>query len=293
MIRWMAEHKVAANLLMLILLIWGGMSTLNLKQELFPEFELDLIRVSISYPGATPAEVEESIIVPIESAIERIEGIKELTSTAREGAASLRIELDEGSNRKLIQDEVQAEIDRISIFPDEAESPVITAPRIRREVLNVVVYGDAPNRSLVEWAELIKGDLLKDDAITQVDVEQRRGFELKIEIPRSALQQYSLTMDQISQIIQQSTLDMPGGKIESSGGDLLVRTKERRYNASEYARIPLLKNGQGTLLLGDVARISDGFEESVLRNRYNGLPSQRIAVYRVGEQTPTEVSLAD
>ena len=82
--------------------------------------------------------------------------------------------------------------------------------------MNVVVYGDAPNRSLVEWAELIKGDLLKDDAITQVDVEQRRGFELKIEIPRSALQQYSLTMDQISQIIQQSTLDMPGGKIETS-----------------------------------------------------------------------------
>ena len=226
MIRWMAEHKVAANLLMLILLIWGGMSTLNLKQELFPEFELDLIRVSISYPGATPEEVEESIIIPIESAIEGIEGIKELTSTAREGAASLRIELDEGSNRKLIQDEVQAEIDRISIFPDEAESPVITAPRIRREVLNVVVYGDAPNRSLVEWAELIKGDLLKDDAITQVDVEQRRGFELKIEIPRSALQQYFLTMDQISQIIQKSTLDMPGGKIETSGGDLLVRTKE-------------------------------------------------------------------
>ena len=292
MIRWMAEHKVAANLLMLILLVWGGMSTLNLKQELFPEFELDLIRVSISYPGATPEEVEESIIVPIESAIEGIEGIKELTSTAREGAASLRIELDEGSNRKLIQDDVQEVIDRISIFPDEAESPVITAPKIRREVLNVVVYGDAPNRSLVEWAELIKGDLLKDDAITQVDVEQRRGFELKIEIPRSALQQYSLTMDQISQIIQQSTLDMPGGKIETSGGDLLVRTKERRYSASEYARIPLLKNGQGTLLLGDVARISDGFEESVLRNRYNGLPSQRIAVYRVGEQTPTEVSLA-
>ena len=140
MIRWMAEHKVAANLLMLILLIWGGMSTLNLKQELFPEFELDLIRVSISYPGATPEEVEESIIVPIESAIEGIEGIKKLTSTAREGVANLRIELDEGSNRKLIQDEVQAEIDRISVFPDEAESPLITAPIFRREVLNVVVY---------------------------------------------------------------------------------------------------------------------------------------------------------
>ena len=107
-----------------------------------------------------------------------------------------------------------------------------------------------------------QGDLLKDDAITQVDVEQRRGFELKIEIPRSALQQYSLTMDQISQIIQQSTLDMPGGKIETSGGDLLVRTKERRYSASEYARIPLLKNGQGTLLLVTLPEFQMG-----LRNR--------------------------
>ncbi|MCH2303593.1 MAG: efflux RND transporter permease subunit, partial [SAR324 cluster bacterium] len=123
MIRWMAEHKVAANLLMLILLIWGGMSTFNLKQELFPAFELDFLVVAVPYSGATPEEIEESIIVPIESAIEGIEGIKKLTSTAREGVASLRVELDEGSNRKLIQDEVQAEIDRISIFPDEAESP--------------------------------------------------------------------------------------------------------------------------------------------------------------------------
>ncbi|MAA91188.1 MAG: acriflavin resistance protein, partial [Deltaproteobacteria bacterium] len=292
MIRWMAEHKVAANLLMLILLFWGGMSTLNIKQELFPAFELDLLVVAVPYSGATPEEVEESIIVPIESALEGIEGIKKMTSTAREGAASIRIELDEGSNRKLIQDEVQSEIDRISIFPDEAETPRITAPRIRREVLNIVVYGDAPNRSLVEWAQLIKDELLKDDRITQVDVEQRRTFELKIEIPRSELQQYSMTMDHVAQIIRQSTIDMPGGKIQTSGGDLLVRTKERRYTASEYARIPLLKTGQGALLLGDIARISDGFEESVLRNRYNGKPSQRIAVYRVGDQTPTEVSQA-
>ena len=154
MIRWMAEHKVAANLLMLILLFWGGMSTLNIKQELFPAFELDLLVVAVPYSGATPEEVEESIIVPIESALEGIEGIKKMTSTAREGAASIRIELDEGSNRKLIQDEVQSEIDRISIFPDEAETPRITAPRIRREVLNIVVYGEAPNRSLVEWAHV-------------------------------------------------------------------------------------------------------------------------------------------
>ncbi len=139
MIRWMAEHKVAANLLMLILLFWGGMSTLNIKQELFPAFELDLLVVAVTYSGATPEEVEESIIVPIESALEGIEGIKKMTSTAREGAASIRIDLDEGSNRKLIQDEVQSEIDRISIFPDEAETPRITAPRIH-SVLLIVSY---------------------------------------------------------------------------------------------------------------------------------------------------------
>ena len=125
----------------------------------------------------------------------------------------------------MIEDEVQSEINLISIFPDEAETPKVTAPRIRREVLNIVVYGNAPNRSLVEWAQLIKDELLKDDGITQVDVDQRRAFELKIEISRSELQQYSLSMDQIAQIIRQSTIDMPGGKIQTSGGDLLVRTK--------------------------------------------------------------------
>ena len=155
MIRWMAGHPVAANLLMIILLVWGGMSILNIRQELFPAFELDLLVIAVPYSGATPEEVEESIIVPIEEAIEGIEGIKKMTSTAREGAGTLRLELDEGVDRKLIQDEVQSEIDRITIFPDEADTPRITAPRIRRQVLNIVVYGEAPNRSLMEWAQMM------------------------------------------------------------------------------------------------------------------------------------------
>ena len=295
MIRWMAEHKVAANLLMLIILVWGGMSIMNIKQETFPTFELDLIAIAVPYSGATPEDVEESIIIPIESAIEGIEGIegiKKMTSTAREGAGTFRIELEEGSDRRKIQDELQAEVDRITVFPEESDAPKITAPRFRRGVLDVVIFGDAPNRSLVETAQLIKNDLLKHPDIKQVEVEQPRAFELRIEISGSALEQYSLTMDQVAQIIRQSAIDMPGGKLQTVGGDLLIRTKERKYSVAEYARIPLITTGQGTLRLGDIANITDGFEESYLRNQYNGKPAQRIQVYRVGEQTPTEVSTA-
>ncbi len=292
MIRWMAEHKVAANLLMLLILVGGYMGIQNTKQEVFPEQELDFIIVAVPYSGATPDEIEESILMPIEDSVTSITGIKKITGTAREGMGSFRIELENNVDKDSVFNDVDSAVSRLTTLPEEADDPQVQLPIMRREVLNIALYGDAPPRSLIELAQSVRDSLLAHPDITQVDVEQRRGFEMTLEISQTALQQYSLTLDQISGIIRQSTLDKPGGKIQTVGGDLLIRTKERRYTIAEYANIPLITTDQGILRLGDVARITDGFEESDLRSLYNGKPAERILVYRVGDQTPTEISKA-
>ena len=292
MIRWMAEHKVAANLLMLIILLAGAMGVMNIKQEVFPEFDLDFIIVAVPYSGATPDEIEETILLPIEDAVTGISGIKKITGTAKEGLGSLRIELENNADKDSVFDDVQSAVDRLTVLPEEAEDPQVQLPRIRREVLNIALYGDAPARSLIQLAQMVRDSLLTHPDVTQVDVEQPRGFEITLEISNTTLQQHALTLDKISAIIRQSTLDMPGGKIQTVGGDLLIRTKERRYTAAEYANIPLLTTDQGILRLGDIAQITDGFEESEIRSRYNGKPAERIMVYRVGEQTPSGISKA-
>ena len=292
MIRWMAEHKVAANLLMIIILFAGALGVKNIKQEVFPEMDLDLIIVAVPYPGATPDEVEESIILPIEDSVSGITGIKKINATASENMGYIRIELQNDADKESVFEDVKSAVERLTTLPDEAETPQIQQPRIRREVLNLTLYGEAPARSLIEQAQMVRDSLLNHPDITQVDVEQPRGFEMTLEISSKTLQQHKLTLNQVSRIISQATLDLPGGKIQTSGGDILIRTKEQRYTAADYANIPLLSTDQGILRLGDIARISDGFEESDISSMFNGKPAENIEVYRVGKQTPTDVSNA-
>ena len=292
MIRWMAEHKVAANLLMIIILLSGLMGVMNIKQEVFPEFELDFIIVAVPYSGATPEEIEKSILLPIEDAVGGIDGIKKVTGTAKEGMGSFRIEILNGANKNSVFEDVKSAVERLTSLPDDAEDPQVQQPRLRREVLNITIYGDAPGRSLIEQAQIVRESLLSHPEISQVDIEQRRGFEMTVQISKSSLLQHSLTLNQVSNIIKKANLDLPGGKIKTSGGDILIRTKERRYTAAEYANIPIMSSEQGILRLGDIASITDGFEESDIRTLFNGQPAESIEVFRVGDQTPTDVSKA-
>ncbi|MAE16607.1 MAG: acriflavin resistance protein [Deltaproteobacteria bacterium] len=290
MIRWMAGHPVAANLLMTLILVGGALSVFNIKQEIFPEFEVDRVNVSVAYAGATPAELEESIVIPIENAIRGIQGVKRIRSNAPEGSATIRVDLEDGADVREARDEIERTVSRLGTLPEDAETPEITITKIQSEVLNIVVFGDAPRRSLLKIAQTIRDELLNHPDVSQVVIEATRRYELTISITPLQLQQLGLTMPQVAARIRQATLDLPGGKLQTSGGDILIRTKERRYTAEEYAQIPLFQTPTGTLRLGDVATITDGFEESDRVDRFNGKPAERILVYRVGNETPTQVS---
>ncbi|MFH1718233.1 MAG: efflux RND transporter permease subunit [Planctomycetota bacterium] len=292
-IAWMTRNRITPNLLMLIFLAGGLLVALRVKQEVFPEFDSDMVMVRVAYPGSSPEEVEQGIILVIEEAIRGLDGIKEITATAAEGAGTVIAELEEGADNQRIYQDIKQQIDRIVTFPLDAEEPEVNLMIRRREVLQVQLYGDASEWVLRELAEQVRDRLLQDPQITQVDLYGARRFEVAIEIDQHVLRTYGLTLDQVAQRVRQTSIEIPGGTLETQGGDIMLRVSERRDWAREFATIPLITTVDGSvLLMGDVAKIKDTFEEQDRYATFNGKQAIGLAVYRVGEQTPIGVSKA-
>lgn len=290
-ISWMAGRSVTANLLMLVLLIGGLVMGQNISKDVFPDFELDRVSISLIYPGASPEEVERGTILAVEEAIQDIEGIKEITSTAREGSGTVTVEIIEGEDVSEIAQEIKNSVDRISSFPDDAEDPRVTVPSRKRYVVSLALYGDQPEAVLREMAEMVRDRLLMDPEISQVELSGIREYEISIEIPQNVLRTYGLTLNEVATIVRRASVEVPGGAIRTEGGDVLVRVTERRDVGKEFAKVPVISTPEGTeLLLEDIGVIRDDFEESDRFATFNGKPAVMLEVYRIGEQTPVSVS---
>ena len=290
-IQWMAKNHVAANLLMVVLVVGGLIKGLGIKQEVFPEVSLDRVKVAVSYPGAGPEEVEEGILLKIEDSLTGVDGIKEITATAGEGMGTVVAEIQTGEDVNLILQDIKSEVDRIGSFPEDAEKPVVSKMLNVQQVASVVVYGRADERALREQAETIREELLADPKITQVELSGVRPYEISVEISEQNLRRYNLTLDQVAAVLRSASLDLPGGNIKTSGGEILLRTKEKRYSAAEYEQIVVLAATDGTQVrLGDVATVLDTFEETDVQATFDGQPAAMVDVYRVGDQKPTEIS---
>lgn len=166
----MAGHSVTANLLMLVLVVGGLIVSFRTTKEFFPEMELDRVRISVSYPGASPEEVEEGIILPIEEALQSLDGIDEITSNASEGSGSVNAEVASGQDIQQLYADIKNEIDRIRTFPDEAEEPKVSVSSYRRDVLDLVIYGSHSEWTMREAAELIRDRILQSPDVTQVEL---------------------------------------------------------------------------------------------------------------------------
>ncbi|MGD9343949.1 MAG: efflux RND transporter permease subunit [Desulfuromonadales bacterium] len=292
-IRWMAENHVAANLLMLVFIVGGLILGFNIKQEVFPDVNLDRVQVSVAYPGAGPEEVEEGVIFKIEENLTGVDGIKQVKSVAAEGYGVVTAEIMTDADIDLVLQDIKSEVDRITTFPKDAEKPVVSKMLNRREVISVVVFGALPERSLRELVEQVRDELLLDPGITQVDLSGVRPYEISIEIDENNLRRYDLNFDMIAERVRQASVDLPGGTIKTDSGEILVRTKERRYIGDEYASIVILTTVDGTeVTLGDIATIKDGFEETDQFGLFDGQPAAMAKVYRVADQKPTEISAA-
>lgn len=289
-IAYMARNSIAANLLMIIL-IGGGIWTMyNVQKEVFPQFQLDIVQVSVTYPGATPAEVEKGILLPVEEAIRGLQGIKEVTSTANEGSGTISIELIASINRMKAFQDIEQAVNRIRTFPDDIEEPEVQLLEPQTDVMQVAVYGDVEITVLRRLAEQLRDLLLSNPSITQVELGNVPDFMTHVEIPRVKLQEYGLTLRQVADLIVQSSEDIPAGTVETESGEILLRMQERKQWAEEFGKIRVLTSESGTaVLLEDIARITDGFEEVGFHGQFNQQPSIDVEIFRVGEQSPLEI----
>lgn len=290
-IAWMARNPVAANLLMIIFLVGGFIVSTQVRQEVFPEFSTDVIRVSVPYPGASPAEVEKGIILSIEDNVRGLEGVKRVTSTANEGIGTVVVELLESADRSKVLQDVKNEVDRISSFPEDAERPVVSLVESRNQVVHLLVYGRQGRLSLRQLAERIRDDLVQRPGVTYVELGLAPELEISIEIPQAELRRFNLTLEEVASIVRRSALELPAGQVRTKGGQILLRTQERRDYGYQYRNIPVATTDDGTVVrLGDIAEISDGFQETDEEASFNGMPGIFVNVYRVGDETPQQVS---
>ncbi len=292
-IAFMAKNPVAANLLMMVIVIGGLLGVSRIKQEVFPEFTLDIVTVGVPYPGASPHEVEQGITLAVEEALRGLDGVKRVTSSSSEGGAAVSAELLLSADPDKVLNDAKSAVDRITTLPEEAEEPQVTLASRKREVISLVLSGDQDLRSLHALAEKVRAELLLDEDVTQVDVFGVPGPEISIEVPRESLEAYGLTLDEVARAVTMSSLELPGGSIETGSGDLLVRVSDRKLAGQQFEDIIIRGTPDGgALTLGEIAVIKDGFEDTDQANYYNGQPAMRVTAYRIGDETPAGVAAA-
>jgi len=289
----MARNSIAANLLMLIL-IGGGIWTMyNIQKEVFPQFQLDIVEVSVVYPGAAPAEVEQGILLPVEEAVRGVQGIKEVTSTANEGSGNVSIELVAGAERMKVFQDIDQAVNRIRTFPDDIEEPEVQLQAQQRDVMEIGLYGDTDIWTLRKLAERLRDRLLSAPSITQVEIGNVPDYVTHVEIPRHRLREYNLNLSDVADLIVQSSEDIPAGAVETSTGEILLRMQERKQWAEEFGNIDIVTSPTGAAVtLADLAGITDGFEETGFHAQFNRQPSVELQVFRIGNQSPLEIAAA-
>ncbi len=316
--KWSIKNNVTVNLIMIFIIMAGIFTVMKMRREMFPQFSLDMIVISIPYPGSSPEEVEEGICIKIEEEIQSIEGIERLISTAREGRGEVIAELETGADVQKILDEIKAEVDRIDTFPEEAEEPVVMEIINQDPTISVAVFGEVSEKRMRQIAEKIRDDLLEarmasntglggiqdiiasilkrfrfkqPESITQIDLVGVRDYEISVEVSEEDLRRYGISFDQVVSAVRAGSIDLPGGKIKTEQGEILIRSIGQLYTGREFEKIPLITLNDGTVVrLGQVAKVIDGFEDLDIKTRFNGKPAAIVQVSRTSEQDIIEIA---
>lgn len=289
-IAWMVHNPVAANLAMMVIVGAGLLSALTVKQEVFPEFDLDVVRVTVPYPGASPSEVEQGILLALEEAVRGLDDVKRVNSSASEGIATANIELLRGANAEEVSANVKSAVDRIQTFPDNAEEPTVTVVSQRSQVISLVIAGDHPLATLHDIAEQARTELLQGGEITQAELQGVRPLEISIEVPMENLEAHGLTLEDVARQVGAASLELPAGAIESAGGEILVRVSDRKLDRRQFENIIVRSSGAGELRLKDIATVVDGYADTDQASYFNGKRAVRVTAYRVGDESPIDVA---
>ena len=293
MIRLLAIHPTAANILMLAFIVLGLAAAPNLQRDTFPLVPPALVEVRIAYSGATPAEVEAGICREIEDPIRAVDNLAELTCLARDSMAIVTAEIIEGADMSRFSDDIAAAVNGISTYPDKAEDPVVRVVDRVATVASVAITGPEDPAVLLAYADAFAERLRADPAITQVTVGGFSDREISIDVPAVTLQRFGLTIGDVATALARQSLDVPAGTMEGPGGDTSIRFLGERQTPAELASIPLTGNtGGGEVLLGDIATIRTAFTDSSQASYFNGRRAAIVAVSKTESQDALTVMAA-
>ena len=292
-IAYMAGNSVAANLFMFAIFAAGLVSLGGLERESWPTTPFYHVEVSIAYPGATPEEIEESIIAKVEEQVSSLDNVLAVKSVAAPGIASVRIEVQSGTDMPLAVDEIESAVARIQSFPSGSERPQIAEMTSRQSIIRLVLYGDIPERSLKELAYRVEDELAGLPTVSLVETSGVRNYEISIDVPLNRLRALGLTLDDIAVAIRGGSLDLSAGRIDTSEAQVRVRTLGQRYVQQDFEDIVVLGRGDGTTVrLGDIAEVRDDFQDVDLIVRHDGMPAAFVEVSRVEGEHVMDVANA-
>ena len=307
-IHWFSKNHVAANFVMLLVLLAGFTTWFKLKKEVFPNISLDAVLIQVPFPNATPEEVEDGILLPVEDAIADVDGVKRITSTAMESMGAVTVEVENGYNVREVMTDIKTKVDAISNLPEKAEKATIEEARLDMQVMSVAVSADVDEKTLREIGERVRDGLLdyqpapptKDFSgamdsimrmlrgvpkITKANLSAVRPYELSIEVSEQTLRSHKLTLGQVANAVRRSSLDLPSGSVRTNAGEVVIRAKGKRYTAKEFENVVVTTKPDGSqLLLRDIATVVDGFEDVDISSSFDGRRTVLINVFRTGDQ---------
>ena len=293
MIRWFARNDIAANFLLVGILLAGIHAAMyRIPLQVSPSSDWNNIIIRMEYRGGTAKDVEKAISIPVEEAIRDLPGIARVRANASRGRGMIWAEIKEGIDQRALLEEVKTRIDRINTFPAETENLEIYIPDSDsyREVITIAVTGDLSDTELVRVAEAVRDDLMAMEGISMAEVKGERPFEISIEADQERLRSYGLGFQDLSNAIQRSSVDLSAGSIQSTSGSLSLRTRGQAYTAEEFAKIPIRAANGADVLLGEVARVTDGFEEGKVLTRFNDEPALMVEVMRFDLESAIEIA---
>jgi len=297
-IEWAMRNGSGVNILVAIVLFGGLASFFAMRRETFPEFQLEVILVSVPYPGATPDEVESGICQKIEEAVQSIAGIKKLTSICREGAGFTLAQLETSvKDPQRLLSEIRSAVDRVSVFfPERSEKHTVEQVVFRLPAIRVAVIGPDSRSAESEarlrtYVENVRERLLELPSVSQAQILNAKSYQIEVEIEEDTLRKYGMTLSQIAQIVRRENIELPGGQLKTDGQEILLRGKNKSEIGEDIARIPLITETNGAVLrIGDIGTVRDEFDDVTAISEINGKPAMVISIERTSDEDLLSIS---
>ena len=290
-IAWFARNSVAANLLMIFILLGGGLTALTINKQMFPQLQINWISFSAPYPGSAPQEVEEGITIKIEEALKSVQGLKRVITYSNRGYSNGWLEVDLDYDPQVVLEEVKSAIDSIPSFPDGMERIKVEREKFRQDVMYISLHGNLSNGELKELGRKIHHEVQQLPGIGISELYSGLPYEISVEVSKDKLREYGLSFRDVANAVRSFSRNMSAGQIRAANGYINLRVENQAYRGYEFEQIPVLTLEDGTkVLLGDIANINDGFQEGLRYSKFNGNNSITLFIGASDNQSITTLA---